>query len=397
MSQPSARQIAYSVLQRVDEGAFADLALDAALQQARGLDPRERGLATELVYGTLRQRGRLDFALARFCRQPLAKVEPRVLTLLRLGAYQLLLLDRVPARAAVHETVELAKRLRLERATGFINGILRALLRGEQSIPWPDPQSQPAAALQHLYSLPPWLAKRWRRQWGDAGALAYAEAMQQAPPFTLRVNRLRIEREAFLQALNDAGHQAEATTYAPEGVVLLRRGEAPLPGSDAGWFQVQDEASMLIAHLLAPQKGEQILDGCAAPGGKTTHLAALSENTATITALELHSQRVELIDQGVARLGCRGITSHCWDFTSAPPFVAAASCDAILVDAPCSGLGVLRRNPEIRWRRDAGQIREMVVRQKEILAAAATCLRPGGRLLYSICTQTPEEAEGQIA
>lgn len=396
MSSSSARQIAFEVLERVEAGAYADIALDAELQRQSDLDPRERGLATELIYGSLRQRGRLDYALSRFCSKPLAKVEPSILTCLRLGAYQILCLDRIPERAAVHETVELARRQGLERATGFINGILRALLRGREAIPWPDPLADPAAALQHLCSLPPWLAKRWRRELGDEEALRLAEALQQPAPFSLRVNTLRLDRAAFLAALEAAGHRAVPTLYAPEGVMVLARSDQPLPGDREGWYQVQDEASMLIAHLVAPQPGETILDGCAAPGGKTTHLALLAGNRAQITALDLHPNRVGLITAGSERLGCSGIAARSWDLTSPPDFIPAQSCDAVLIDAPCSGLGVLRRNPEIRWRRTPGQILEMAVRQKQILAAVADLVRPGGRLLYSVCTQTPEESDAQI-
>ena len=382
------------MLSRVDEGAYADLVLAGAL--GRLADPRERALATELVYGVLRRRGKLDFALTPFCKQPLAKLEPAVLRLLRLGAYQLLELDRVPVRAAVHASVELAKTVGLQRASGLVNGVLRALDRGRAAIAWPDPEGAPAAYLEQVLSLPPWLGRRWLAEYGAAEALALGEAMQQPAPFTLRVNTLRCDREQFLAALTAAGHEAAATAFAPEGVVLSRRGAAPLPGEEQGWYQVQDEASMLIPHLLDPQPGERLLDACAAPGGKTTQLAALANNRAEILALDLHPQRAALVTAGAERLGCEGIAARAWDMTRSPDFVPAASLDAILVDAPCSGLGVLRRNPELRWRRSAADIRRLAVLQEAILESAAPLLRSGGRLVYSVCTQTPEETTGVI-
>lgn len=395
MAKTDARSVAFEVLARVDEGAYADLALGSTL--ARLPDARERALATELVYGVLRRRARLDFALAPFCRQPLAKLEPAVLRLLRLGAYQLLELDRVPTRAAVHASVELAKRLGLQRVGGLVNGVLRALDRGRHSIPWPDPAAAPAAYLEHVLSLPGWLARRWLQEQGLAEARKLAAAMQEPAPFTLRVNTLRCHREELLAAFAAAGHQARATAFAPEGVTLLKRREAGLPGEERGDFQVQDQASMLVPHLLGPRPGERLLDACAAPGGKTSQLAALAGNRAEILALDLHPQRAALVTAGAERLGCRGITARAWDMTRVPDFLAPASFDGILVDAPCSGLGVLRRNPELRWRRNPGDLRRLAELQGAILATAAPLLRPGGRLVYSVCTQTPEETGEVLA
>jgi len=388
--------MALDILLRVEEGAFADLTLDAFLSDRPTLDPRDRALATELVYGSLRLRGRLDFALCRFCRKPLAKVEPRVLALLRLGAYQLLILDRIPDRAAVHETVALARREGLERATGFINGILRALIRERAEIPWPKAGTSPAAYLEQVLSLPRWLARRWLKEYGVEEAIALAEAMARPAPFTLRVNTLRLSREEYLSRLEEAGHQAVPTKFAPEGVTIVHRSEKPLPGSDEGWFQVQDEASMLIAHLVAPTGEERILDACAAPGGKTTHLAALCRNRAAIFALDLHPKRVQMVAAGAERLGCQGIETKAWDATVTPPFIEPESVDRVLVDAPCSGLGVLRRNPETRWRRNEAEIAAMAARQSTILNGVAPLVAPEGRLLYSLCTLPPEETTGVI-
>jgi 16S rRNA (cytosine967-C5)-methyltransferase len=391
------RAIAFAVLERVIGGGYADRTLDAELRRRPTLDPRDRALATELVYGILRHQGRLDYALGCFCKQPLTKLELRVLLLLRLGAYQLLCLERIPESAAVNTTVELARRLSLERATGFINGILRALGRGRQQLTWPDAARAPLAHLEQALSLPAWLAERWLHELGAAEAQQLAAALLEPAPTTLRVNTLRIDRPAFLAALVDAGHQGEATRFAPEGVRLLSRAAAPLPGDAQGWYQVQDEASMLIAHCLSPRPGETLLDVCAAPGGKTTQMAALTGNQARITAIDLHPQRLHLVEQGAARLGCTGIVTRCWDLTTAPPFLAPGSCDGVLVDAPCSGLGVLRRNPEARWRLHPADITLLAERQAAILKQAAPLVKPGGRLLYAVCTTTPEETDRQVA
>lgn len=387
------RKIAFDVLSRVEAGAFADLALDSVLRQAGTLDPRDRGLATELVYGILRRRGRLDFALARFCRTPLPKLETKVLDLLRLGAYQIMETERVPERAAVHTTVELARREGLERATGFINGVLRSLAREREKIRWPKPSTNPKGALEHGCSLPAWMAGRWIWDLGAPEALALGEAMTLQAPFTLRVNTLKNSREEYLERLREAGHEGKPTRYAPEGIILTARGPGPLPGDAEGLYQVQDEASMLVAHLLAPQPGEAILDACAAPGGKTTHLAALAGNRGRILALDLHPQRAALVAEGARRLGCDGIETRPWDLSVPPNFLSPGSFDRILVDAPCSGLGVMRRNPEIRWRRTPEDLPPLADLQRTILANVAPLLRPGGALLYSVCTFTPEETQ----
>lgn len=392
MKKNDTRRLAFEILSRVEEGdAFSDQALDMVLRQETDLPDRDRRLLTELVYGILRYRGRLDFVLSLFCRQSLARVEPVVLQLLRLGCYQLLLLDRIPHRAAVHETVELARELGLNRITGFLNGILRSLVRGLETISWPDRQSAPLPYLQHVTSLPEWLSQRWLADFGADEACALAEAMLEPAPFTVRVNTLKISREDFLAALEEAGYQAAPTYYAPDGVSVTAGGARRLPGDREGWYQVQDEASMLISHLLSPRPQERLLDACAAPGGKTTHMAALTDNQTKILALDISPDRLSLVTQGARRLGCRGIESQPWDATEPADFLAENSFDRILVDAPCSGLGVMRRNPEIRWRRTREDMKINGDRQSMLLNRVAPLVKPGGRLLYSVCTMNSEE------
>lgn len=392
----NARSGAYEILQRVEEGGYADRLLDNFLQRHQTLDSREKGLLTELVYGVLRRRGRIDFALTQFSRQPLPKLEPQALLLLRLGAYQLLELDRIPAHAAVHATVELAHQVGMSRVAGLVNGTLRALERGRDSIAWPTPDNL-KPYLQHVCSLPSWLSKELLRQFPNAESRALAEALAEAPPQTLRVNTLKTDREAYLAALTEAGHTARPCRYAPEGIILEQRLSQTLPGDYEGSYQVQDEASMLIAHLLDAQPDDDVLDACAAPGGKTTHIAALTNNRCRIMALDKHPQRVALINKGAERLGCSGIEARSWDLTVPPDFLAPESFDRILVDAPCSGLGVLRRNPESRWTRRPADIRTLAELQSKILDQVAPLLRPGGRLLYSVCTFTTAETDAVVA
>ena len=390
-----ARSGAYEILRRVEQGGYADRLLDSYLQCHPTLEAREKGLLTELVYGILRLRGRLDFALGLFSRQPLQKLETEALLLLRLGAYQLLQLDRVPAHAAVHATVELAHQVGMGRVAGLVNGTLRTLERQKTTIAWPTPDNL-SAYLQHVCSLPKWLAKTLLHQFPNAESRALAEALAQAAPQALRVNTLKTDRQSYLAALAEAGHSARPCHYAPEGILLEQRAAQPLPGDHEGWYQVQDEASMLVSHLLEAKPGDRILDACAAPGGKTTHLAALTGNQAKIMALDKYPQRVELIEQGVSRLGCRGIETRCWDLSEAPDILEPESFDRILVDAPCSGLGVLRRNPESRWRRKPADMTTLSALQTTILNHVAPLLRPGGLLLYSVCTFGEVETDAVV-
>jgi len=387
-----ARSIAFQVLCRVEDGAYSDLALDGALDAVPALDPRERGLATELVYGVLRRRGSLDYILDAYCRQSLAKLEPQALCLLRLGVYQLFFLDKIPQRAAVHSTVELARQMGLERVTGLVNGILRSCLRDPERVKWPTLERDPVGWLTHKQSLPAWLAKRWFAEFGQEEASALAEAVSQVPPTTVRVNLLKTDRDSFIQKLADLDVVATPTRFAPEGVVVERGGLRLLNGADLELYQVQDEASMLIAHLLDPKAGESLLDVCAAPGGKTTHLAALTNNQAEITAMDLHPQRLDLLRDSAGRLGCSTITTQAWDMTQPCSVLAGKTFDRVLVDAPCSGLGVLRRNPESRWRRTEADVLRLAKLQGQILANAAELVGSGGMLLYSLCTTTAEES-----
>ncbi len=390
----SPRRTAYEILQRVDAGAFADVVLDTVLDRSK-LDLRDRRLVTELVYGILRLLGRIDFVLAQFCNRPLHRLQPEVLWLLRLGAYQLLELDRIPAHAAVNSTVELARELQFDESAGLVNGVLRSLDRGQADIPWP-PAEKIKPYLQHVCSQPVWLTKEIMRQLPNVEARALGESLATPPPLTVRVNSLKTNCEDFLTALAAAEHQAHPCSFASEAITVDWRSENPLPGDAEGWYQVQDEASILMAHLLDAHPGQRILDACAAPGGKTTHLAALTGNQADIIALDKYPRRVELIEQGAQRLGCSSIRSRQWDLTEPPDFLDVQSFDRVLLDAPCSGLGVLRRNPEGRWNKSPVNLKELAVLQRQILESVAPLVSPGGKLLYSVCTFSHIETDAII-
>ena len=403
---PSARVIALSLLVesvRSEEGV--DVLLDRALARC-SFDSRERALTVELTYGVLRRLATIDWRLGPVLDKPLPRLPVAVQMLLRLGAYQLLFLDRIPQSAAVNESVNLA---RIFAGTvgrdwsGFVNAVLRALLCHPPQ-PWPSMDHNPDYALAVRYSVPGWLSRRWVKRLGPATAEAACEGVSVAPPITLRVNRLITTRNALLDKFIQASIAAKPTSISPFGIVLEEGAPVPsLPEFQEGAFYVEDEAAQLIPPLLDPQPGDIVLDACAAPGGKSTHLADLMQNEGIIYAVDRKGTRLDLLRSNCHRLGVQIVVpvigdirhTHEWvPMTKASvgePFV-----DRILVDAPCSGLGVLRRHPEAKWRKDDQVLPRHQALQCQILKAVAPCLRPGGLLVYSTCSTEPEENEDVI-
>lgn len=384
-----ARSLALSVLFRVSkENAFASSALRVAFGQNRGMGPADRGLATELVYGVLRRRGLLDQAIAAASGRRIKDIDPKLLDVLRLGAYQILYLDRIPPHAAVSTAVELAKKRRAGRGASFVNAVLRRLAQAPV-IPPPAPRDEdPEQHLADVGSLPRGLAHRLMADLGEAEALAFAQASLEPGPLTLRANLLRTT-QAELQA--EVGGTAGALPWA----VRLPHAGGALPAELAavkeGRATPQDEASMQVVALLDPQPGERILDLCAAPGGKTTHAAELMQDQGEVVAHDRLPARLARVAQAARRLGLTSVQTS----EALPP--AEPTFDRVLVDAPCSGLGTLRRHPEIRWRLSDKDVAELTVTQAEVLAQGAARLRPGGTLVYSVCTVTRAEGEAQLA
>ena len=384
-----ARYQALHILMRVEQDrAFADIALEHALERAK-LDPRDAALCTEIVYGTLRWRRHLDWRLAPHLNRPLAKLDPWVRALLRLTTYQLLFLDRVPRWAAVDEAVSLARlKARKPGPAEFVNAVLRALTRAMAAPPLP---SEPAEALGTRLSFPDWIAARWMGRYGAREAEALMAAMNERPPVTIRANTLRISREALAARLRDEElAETRPTALAPEGLLVERGQVARWAAFTQGWCTIQDEASMLIARLLAPQPGELVADTCAAPGTKATHLAALMGNRGKIIAMDPQAARLKLLGKAAARLGIGIIEAHAGSVATLAGRWKGR-CDRVLVDAPCSNLGVLRRNPDVKWKRTEEDLGRLRGKQRGILSAAASLVKPGGRLVYATCSLEPEE------
>ncbi|MHC1697697.1 MAG: 16S rRNA (cytosine(967)-C(5))-methyltransferase RsmB [Geobacteraceae bacterium] len=396
MNKKNPRQVALEILLNIEtEDSYADLLVDRELSSDAIQGP-DRGLLTELVFGVLRRRGTLDHMIDSFASQKAAKLERVVVILLRLGLYQSFYLDRVPVSAAVNETVKLAK-VFVPRASGFINAVLRRADRERDQIPWPDKAADPAAFLAVRYSQPRWLAQQWLAQLGPAEAEKLAAAMVEPPPLTLRVNTLKTSRDAYAERLAAEGIAARCSDYSPVGVHILSAiHPARLPGFPEGLVTVQDESSQLASLFLAPEPGQDVLDLCAAPGGKSTHLAQLMENRGSLLACDLDARKLRRIEETAARLGVSLIETRRLDASRPLSSLNGRKFQRILVDAPCTGLGVIRRNPEAKWRLSPADTSRLAGLQSSILRNVADHLEIGGVLLYSTCSTSPEENEGVI-
>jgi 16S rRNA (cytosine967-C5)-methyltransferase len=400
MSASPARKLAFDVLRRVEEGgAYASRALDAALAQAGALDPREAGLATELVYGTLRRALALDAALAPHSRRNVAELDPAARVALRMGAYQLLHLA-TPAHAAVGETVALVKAVDHGRAAGYVNAVLRALARAPQPPVPPALERDAAGHVAAAEALPRWIAEEWVAWLGPAEALALARAMNEPAPLALRSP----DRGALVTRARAAGIAAAPSPLSPDGVLVSGASVAALARAAGGVpFQVQDEAAQLVTLFAAGDlrgKRARVLDACAAPGGKAFHLAELLGPGSEVVAIELHPRKADELAREAARRGL-AVRAVCADAARPVPGLEEASFDAVLVDAPCAGLGTLRRHPELKLRRAPEDLPRMAALQRAILGNAARYARPGAPVTYSVCSlsraEGPEIAASLLA
>ncbi len=391
-STANPRQAACETLLRIrKEGGFADRLIDNELSNGILSGP-DRGLYAELVFGVLRRQGTLDHILQQLLEKPMVELDPQALVILRIGLYQLTCLDRIPESAAVNESVNLAK-LITPGTSGLINAVLRNFLRRRDTITFPDITTNPAAAIAAIHSQPEWLAEQWLEQLGVTEARQLAEASSQQPPVTLRVNTLRSTRDQLLQEFDTQGIEATPCRFSPDGITLAGRHIiSTLPGFDAGLFAVQDEASQLAGRLLGAEPGERIWDACCAPGGKSGHIAQLMDDTGELIATDISRSKLTLVQDNVRRLGINSVTTAVADLHQ-PYTFPDGTFDRILLDAPCSGLGVIRRNPEAKWRLFSGDITRLAAVQKTLLKNAAVRLKPGGTLLYSTCSTSEAENE----
>jgi 16S rRNA (cytosine967-C5)-methyltransferase len=394
-----ARIAAYDILRAVSAGR-ADLPAAIALARETLVDNRDRALAADIATGVQRWRGALDYLIAHFAKRPTDRLDPEVVEILRLSAYQLLHLTRVPASAVVDDAVKLTRKAAKTSAAGFVNAVLRALSRRRHALPLPPLPPDPGdrdAALAYLsvtLSHPRWLAERWYARYGFDAARAWMEFDNHPPPLTIRVNRLRNSAEQLSERLAAEGVELSPARFAPDGFIV--KSGHPLRGAGvaAGWFVVQDEASQLVALLAGDAPRGRVLDACASPGGKTTAIAAAMTGGAVV-ACDVRTRRMELLRRTVAASGAANVRLVQADLLEPLPFSAAFDC--VVVDAPCSGLGTLRRDPDIKWRRRERDLPALARAQSVMLRHASAVVAPGGRLVYSTCSSEPEENDAVVA
>lgn len=390
------RQIAFSALRDVHRrGAYADVALDRWLRQAQ-LEGADRRLVTELVYGSVRRMRSLDFRIDQLAKKTAAKQPPDLRTLLHLGLYQLHYLDNIPASAAVNTTVELAKANGFRGLTGFVNGLLRSSYRKASSTSTsflsPLPEST-AERLGVLHSYPNWMIEFWLEELGETETEQLCAFFNQSPSLDLRINPLRTTLEAVEAAMQAVGVEVKRLPPLPQALRLSGSVGAieKLPGFQEGHWVIQDSSAQLVSYLLDPQPGEVVIDACAAPGGKTTHLAELMGDRGIVVGCDRTPSRLKKLFYNSERLGLDSIQICVGDSRTLTEFYQIAN--RVLLDAPCSGLGTLHRHTDARWRQTPESVKELAALQVGLLNSTANWVKPGGSLVYSTCTLHPAENE----
>jgi 16S rRNA (cytosine967-C5)-methyltransferase len=397
-SKKTPRAICLDILNRVEAAeVYPDRLLADSFKRYRYLTLLDKAFLTELTYGVIRWKGKLDWVIRQFSKIAFEKIEPGTLSILRLGLYQILFLSRTPVSAAVNESVELAKRIRGRGGAGFVNGVLRSTLRQKDEIRYPDMEQDPVLHISVVQSYPLWLVQRWEKELGVEETLRICEFNNQISPLTLRTNTLKINRTDLIERLRKKELKPVPTTFSEKGVLL----QDPPPTSELPFFKeglyiIQDEASQLVTSILDPKPGERILDACAAPGGKTTHMAQNMENRGKIYALDLSKWKLDLIEEMSCRLGIKMVKTIKGDAAGPLPLPQGLRFDRILADVPCSGFGTLRKNPDLKWRRGEKDIKRLNELQFSILDNLSAYVTEGGILTYSTCTVCHEENEDVV-
>ena len=395
------RQNALDALNMLDQGRFH---LDHIIQElydnnARAMDQRDRGLFTTLVFGVTRWRKRLDWIIGHHSNVPMKKIRPEVQNILRLGLFQICFLDRIPASAAVNTAVNMTKKTAPVWTVRFVNGLLRNAVRKKDDIKFLMPENNPVAAIAVSRSFPEWLVKRWLDRFGFEETCALCDAVNDIPPLTIRANTLKIDRGKLAKLLASEAGGIEPTGIAPDGLRLsaLSTSIDRMQAFKDGLFQVQDEAAQLISLLLHPCPGQTVLDACAGFGGKTAHMAQLMNNSGQITAVDRDQKKLTRLADDMKRMGIAGVTFRTGDLEAPAALAGAGLFDRILLDAPCSGLGVIRRNPDIKWDPSRQDLQRFAHRQAALFHHVSQYLKPAGRMVYSVCSMEPEENEAVVS
>lgn len=400
-----ARSQAFFLLNKLQRRKHTlDYYLEELDRKAVLTDKRERAFFNALVFGVLRRRARLDYVLKAFSSKPLADLDTEVLNLLRLALYQMMFMDKIPESAAVNTAVELAKKYK-PKASGFVNAVLRKSAAGFSTVELPDEHQNMVQYLSVKHALPQWLAARWLKRFGRDDLERIATGLNELPPLTLRVNTLKTDTDTFAAQLNTLVEKTAKGHYSPTALNLMKPNcpVPELPGYADGLFIVQDEAAQLTAALADPQPDDSILDTCAGIGGKTLGMSITAQNRVHILATDMTAAKLNRIKEECARLGLNPPEIKTVDWLRPLSEIEAALADArglsplfdkVLVDTPCSGLGVLRRNPDTKWSVRENDLKDLARRQLAILQKAASFVKPGGILIYTVCSTEPEETVG---
>lgn len=397
---PNARQIAVDLLYQLESSRNTlDMLLERAEPLFDQLDRVDRALAHALIFGVARWQGQLDWFLGELLQRPGKKLDPWIRIVLRMGLFQILHLDRIPNSAAVNTAVDLVKANDRKWAAGFVNGVLRTATRKTRpTTPGPEMSDDPVAGLAVRHAFPSWLIARWIHRWGFEQTQSLCMALNRIPPVTLRTNTTKTTRDALIDALAHEVKSILPALHSPEGIHCVAPAR-PIKQWDAyaaGWFQVQGEAAQLVSHYLQVRPGQRVWDACAGMGTKTAHLAQLMNNHGELTATDLASAKLQKLDADLKRLGISCVRTRRLDLEHADRLNGLPLFDRILIDAPCTGLGVLQKNPDGKWRTRAADIGACAAKQLTLLTNAASHLRPDGRLVYAVCSLEPEENEGVV-
>lgn len=386
----NSREVALNIINRVlIEGAYSNLVLSNELNEA-DLNEKDRALVTELVYGTIRRKKTLDMIISNYIKD-ISLMDERVLNILRMAIYQMHFLDKVPEFAACNEAVELAKQISLQDSK-LVNGILRSYTKNPDDMDVKDKIDR----LVYQYSYEPWFIRMMYKQYGEENGRKILAGLNATPKVTVRVNANKGEYDEVFERLEEMGYDVEEGYACPEAIII--KGGSSIENNELfreGLITVQDESAMLVSPLLDLKPGDIALDLCAAPGGKTTHIAELLENEGKVYSFDLHENKLSLINENVERLGLNNVEIEAMDATKLnSKYVACA--DKVLIDVPCSGLGIIRKKPEIKWNKSRKALKDLVPTQREIMENAWAYLKNGGTMIYSTCTLNIEENQDNV-
>lgn len=384
------REIALKVLYEINEqGAYSNISLSRNIGNT--LTSLDDSFVRELVYGVLENKLLIDYIITKFSKVKFKKISPYIKEILRLGIYQILFMDRIPESASVNESVKLAKRYGNKGSIGYVNGLLRNVTRNKNLIELPDKDKHPIEYLSIKYSHPKWMLHIWLKEYGYDFTESLCIANNKKPKLNIRVNTLKISKEDLVKLLKEKGFIVQRTKYAYDGLII----ENPVKITETeefknGYFQIQDESSMLVAQIMTPKEGSFVIDVCSAPGGKSTHIAQIMNNNGKIIARDVYDHKLNLIKENCNRLGINIIETQKFDALQVDKALIGKA-DYCLVDAPCSGLGLLRRKPDIRWNKDEDNINEITRLQYQILLNSSKYIKRNGYLVYSTCTINRDE------